>query len=125
MTFYPERIKAILDQELPFMTTEAILMDLAQKGYDRQEMHEIIKKHSVATGLFIKEEGGVNDLFTRLGDDPKFPLSEVELDVYLEDPARYAGAAIQQTEEYLEVIAVRLASYEDVSEEKRESEINV
>ena len=48
LTFYPERIKTILEQELPFMTTEAILMDLAHAGYDRQDMHELIKKHSVA-----------------------------------------------------------------------------
>ena len=104
LTFYPERIKAILDQELPFMTTEAILMDLAHAGHDRQEMHELIKEHSVAVGLAMKEEGVENNLFERLGNDPQFPLSKVELDVYLEHPERYAGAAVLQTEEFLEEV---------------------
>ena len=101
LTFYPARIKAILDQELPFMTTEAILMDLAHGGYDRQDMHELIKEHSVAAGLAVKEEGKTNNLFERLGADEKFPWDEAKLESYLANPQRYAGAAVMQTEEYL------------------------
>ena len=51
------------------MTTEALLMDLAHQGHDRQEMHELIKEHSVAAGLAVKEEGKINNLFERLGKD--------------------------------------------------------
>lgn len=102
LTFYPNRIKKLLNEELPFMASEAILMDLAKKGHSRQEMHEIIKKHSVETGIAIKEQGMDNDLFVRLGKDPNFPLSEKELNLYLENPQRFAGAAGIQTEEYLE-----------------------
>lgn len=102
LTFYPKRIKKLLNEELPFTASEAIIADLAKKGHNRQEMHEIIKKHSVAAGLAIKEEGVDNNLFERLGNDKKFPLSKSELEIYLEKPERFAGAAKKQTEEYLE-----------------------
>lgn len=101
LTFYPNRIKKLLNEELPFMASEAILMDLAKKGHDRQEIHEIIKKHSVQTAIAIKEQGSDNDLFTELGKDPNFPLSKQELNSYLENPQRFAGAAEIQTQEYL------------------------
>ncbi len=76
-------------------------MNLTKKGHDRQEIHEIIKKHSVQTAIAIKEQGSDNDLFTKLGKDPDFPLSEQELNSYLENPQRFAGAAEIQTQEYL------------------------
>ncbi len=104
LTFYPNRIKKLLNEELPFMASEAILMDLAKKGYGRQEMHEIIKNHSVQTAIAIKEQGSDNDLFTRLGKDPNFPLSEQKLNLYLENSQRFSGAAETQTEEYLEEV---------------------
>lgn len=115
LTFYPARIKAILDQELPFMTTEAILMDLAHAGYDRQEMHELIKEHSVAAWLAIKAQGNENNLFERLGQDDAFPLSVSDLAVYLHNSQRYAGAAVQQTQEYLrDIVVPKLHTYEHI-----------
>lgn len=76
-------------------------MDLAKESYDRQEIHEIIKSHSVTTGIRMKEEGEDNDLFSRLGQDDKFPLNEADLQKYLDKPMRFTGAAEIQTEEYL------------------------
>lgn len=55
LTFYPHRMKKLLLEELPYMCTEAILMDLVKQGYDRQHMHELIKEHSVACEIAIKE----------------------------------------------------------------------
>ena len=60
-------------------------MDLSKKEYGRQKMHEIIKNHSAQTAIAIKEQGKDNDLFTRLGKDPNFPLSKQELNLYLEE----------------------------------------
>ncbi len=102
LTFYPKRITRLLNEELPFMASEAILMDLVKEGYGRQEMHELMKHHSVETGIAIKEEGSDNDLFFRLGADSNFPLSEKDLNLYLERPKRFSGAADIQTTEYLE-----------------------
>jgi adenylosuccinate lyase len=67
-------------------------------------MHKLIEEHSHAAGLAIKEEGSDNDVFRRLGQDERFPLSESELNKYLEDPHRFTGRAEQQTEEFLDEI---------------------
>ncbi|KHO48176.1 MAG: adenylosuccinate lyase [archaeon GW2011_AR5] len=102
MVVYPAQVRKHLDEELPFMATEAILMHLAKQGKDRQEMHEIIKYHSVAAGNAVKLEGKRNDLFERLVADGRLGMSRQYLDNLLQEPERFAGAARQQTEEFLE-----------------------
>lgn len=101
MVVYPAQIKKHLNEELPFMATEVILMELSKKGHDRQEMHEIIKKHSVEAGKTVKMHGKSNDLFKRLAEDDAIPVTEEFLNKLLENPQRFAGAASTQTEEFL------------------------
>lgn len=101
LTFYPNRIRRLLNEELPLMASEAIIADLAKRGYDRQKVHKIMEKHSRAAGLAIKRRGIDNGLFDRLGRDPKFPMSKRKLGAYLKNPMRFAGAASIQTEEFL------------------------
>ncbi|MBC8500544.1 MAG: adenylosuccinate lyase [Nanoarchaeota archaeon] len=125
MVVYPAQIRRHLKQELPFMATETILMDLSKKGHDRQEMHEIIKIHSVAAGKAVKEKGKPNDLFERLAADPAIPVSRKYLDELLKNPERFAGAAAQQTEEFLqENVQPVLDKYQDLIG-KSDSTINV
>jgi len=125
MVVYPAQIRRHLNQELPFMTTEAILMDLSKKGHDRQEMHEIIKKHSVAAGKVVKEKGKPNDLFDRLAKDQSIPVDKRYLNSLLESPQRFAGPAAQQTEEFLqENVQPVLDKYQDLIG-KSDSTINV
>jgi adenylosuccinate lyase len=102
MVVYPAQIKKHLEQELPFMATEVILMELSKKGHDRQEMHEIIKQHSVSSAKAVKMEGKPNDLFRRLAQDPGIPVDEDFLFLLLKNSERFAGAAELQTEEFLE-----------------------
>jgi len=101
MVVYPAQIKKHMDEELPFMSTEVILMEMAKKGHDRQEMHEIIKKHSVDAAKVVKMKGKQNDLFERLAKDNDIAVDENFLNELLTDPKRFAGAAEVQTEEYL------------------------
>jgi adenylosuccinate lyase len=112
MVVYTAQIQRHLREELPFMTTEAILMDLAKKGHDRQEMHEIIKTHSVAAAKVVKEEGKSNDLFRRLAEDKNISLTEDYLNDLLKNPKRFTGAAESQVEDFLdEVIKPILTKY--------------
>ena len=53
-------------QELPFMATENIMMDAVKRGGDRQELHELIRQHSMAAGYAVKMEGKENDLLQRI-----------------------------------------------------------
>lgn len=97
---YPKMIKKHLDEELPFMATENILMYCVKKGGDRQALHERIRLHSKAAANKIKQEGGENDLLKRIQEDEAFGLSEAELDM-ITDVHQFTGRAKEQTEEFL------------------------
>ena len=56
------------------MATEKILMACVERGESRQEMHEVIREHSVAAGLAVKEQGKENDLLDRLAADDRIPF---------------------------------------------------
>jgi adenylosuccinate lyase len=97
----PQVIRRHLEEELPFMATEAILMRAVKRGGDRQDLHERIRRHSVAAAERVKNEGGINDLGERILSDPAFGLSEADMAEAL-DPARYVGRAPQQVDAFLE-----------------------
>ncbi len=99
-TVYPNMMKRHLDEELPFMATENILMYCVKKGGDRQELHEAIRRHSVATTKMIKLSGERNDLFDRILSDPVFGLTADELNS-LADPKLFTGCAPKQTSDFL------------------------
>lgn len=101
MVVFPAQIKKYLMAELPFMATEKILMEAVEKGESRQEMHEVVKEHSLAAGKVVKEEGGNNDLFARLADDERIPFSSEELEEMVSDYSQFTGRAKEQTEDFL------------------------
>ena len=89
----------ILGDALPFLATENLLMAAVKKGGDRQFLHEIIRKHSLAA----KEQtaqGKPNDLAERLIDDPDFPLERADV-LFELDPVRHIGRSVEQTERFL------------------------
>lgn len=104
LTVYPGMIKKHLDEELPFMATENILMYCVKKGGDRQALHERIRIHSMAAAKKIKQEGGENDLLSRILADEAFGLTEADLDMLM-DAGRFTGRAKEQTEEFLRDVA--------------------
>jgi adenylosuccinate lyase len=103
LVVYPNVIARHLDEELPFMATEAILMAAVAGGGDRQQVHERIRRHSQAAAAVVKEQGGENDLLARLAADPAF--KGIDLAAAL-NPAQFVGRAPQQVDEFLsEVVA--------------------
>lgn len=100
ITVYPHRIEKNLQEELPFMVTENILMYCVKKGGDRQLLHERIRLHSVEAAKRIKLEGGENDLIARIADDVSFGVSNEELRSLL-CAEQLIGRAKEQTEEFL------------------------
>ena len=97
----PAMIRKRLEEELPFMATETILMRAVRAGGDRQALHERIRQHSVAAGNRIKDEGAENDLIARIEGDPAFGLSRAEIASAL-DPRLHVGRAAEQVDEMLE-----------------------
>ncbi len=97
---YDKVIDKHIQAELPFMATENIMMRAVKNGGDRQELHERIRVHSIAAGAVVKEQGGENDLVSRIASDPAFGLTEEEIRAELK-PAAFIGRAPQQVEEFL------------------------
>ncbi len=97
---YDRVIDKHIQAELPFMATENIMMRAVKNGGDRQQLHEHIRVHSVAAGAVVKEQGGENDLVSRIAADPMFGLSEEEIRAELR-PSAFIGRAPQQVEEFL------------------------
>lgn len=100
LVVYEKIIEKHLWQELPFMATENIIMEGVKKGGDRQELHELIRTHSMAASRRVKEEGLDNDLLDRIGQDSRFGLSEEDLKKTL-NPSDYVGRAPQQVVEFI------------------------
>ena len=100
LVVYEKVITKRLMSELPFMATENIMMDAVKAGGDRQELHEKIRVHSMAAGRVVKEEGGENDLLTRIANDESFGMTLEQLQKIMK-PENFVGRAPQQTEEYI------------------------
>jgi adenylosuccinate lyase len=77
---WPKVIAKHVAAELPFMATENLLMAAVKKGGNRQELHEVIRNHSMAAGRKVKEEGLENDLLERIKNDPAFASIREEFD---------------------------------------------
>lgn len=101
MVVYEKMIRRHVDQELPFMATENILMEAVKRGGDRQELHERIRVYSMEAGKRVKEEGLDNNLIELIRQDKEFRLSEAEIAELL-DPVNFIGRAPEQVEEFLE-----------------------
>ena len=108
MVVFPKQVERHLRMELPFMSTEKILMEAVAQGESRQEMHEVVKEHSLAAGKVVKEEGLDNDLLERLGKDDRIPFSLAELNDLVGDYSQFTGRASAQTDEYIREVVVPL-----------------
>lgn len=100
-TIYPYVTRKHLNEELPFMATENIIMYCTRKGGDRQELHEAVREISVEVTKRIKLEGCDNDLLERIINDKRFDLTEHELNKIM-DINNFVGLAPQQAEEFIE-----------------------
>jgi len=87
--------------QMPFMATERWLMVAVQAGGDRQEVHEVIRRHSLTVADAVAR-GETNDLIERLSTDTAF--KSVQKDALLAelDPARYVGRSPEQVAEFLD-----------------------
>jgi adenylosuccinate lyase len=104
MVVYPKQIEKHLREELPFMATEKILMACVERGKSRQEMHEVIRDHSVDAGLAVKQKGASNDLIERLAADDRIPFSADELASIVQNYQEFTGRATAQTHEFLDEV---------------------
>jgi adenylosuccinate lyase len=104
LVVYERTIRNNLMIELPFMATENILMSAVNTGgADRQEAHEVIRTHSQAAALRVKNEAGPNDLIQRLREDRLFRTMNIDWDSIL-NPNLYVGRAPEQVDRFIQQI---------------------
>jgi adenylosuccinate lyase len=121
----PEVVRRNLAEHLPFMATETILMQATTRGGDRQELHERIRKHSMAAAKRMKEGGAQADLLERIAGDEAFGLDENELQA-LVDPVRFVGRAPEQVATFLDTaVAPVLERLAEEAGQLQEAEIHV
>lgn len=100
LVVYKNVIKKHIEEELPFMATENIMINAVKNGADRQEVHEKIRQYSIETSKNIKLEGKPNDLIDKICADDDFKLKKEDILNILE-PKNFIGRCVEQVEEYL------------------------
>lgn len=114
ISVYPKIIAKNVDKELPFMITESVIMEAVQNGADRQEIHELIRVHSMKSFNQISVLNYSNDLIDRIINDKRIPIDREKLQL-MKDPKHFIGFSIQQTEEFI---------YNDVDSILNENNLN-
>jgi adenylosuccinate lyase len=93
-----------------FAATERLLMELVKAGADRQEMHELIRRHSLAAWAAI-EQGDVNPLGDSLASDAEvLTYLDSEQVRALLDAREYVGDAPQRALDLATEIREKLAT---------------
>jgi adenylosuccinate lyase len=92
---------------LPYTATENLMMAAVAAGADRQEVHEVVRRHSLEVAARVKEVSAApTELLDRLRADPAFTKVDFE---QLLGAHQFVGRAPEQVNEFvaLEVIPVR------------------
>jgi adenylosuccinate lyase len=119
-------IRRHVEESLPFLVTERLLMRGVKAGGDRQRLHEVIRGHSLAVSQAIAEQGATNDLVTRLAADPAFRTLGVAARPDELNPMQYVGRAPEQVDHFLdEVLAAALHRIETVAPATSAAEVKV
>lgn len=98
---HPARIRRRVDDELPFMATEEIIVRFVRAGGDRQEAHELIRGHSIDAARAVKDGAPRNDMLERLAADPAFGVPLEDL-LAVTQPTRFVGRSPEQVVEFLD-----------------------
>ncbi|MBI2742357.1 MAG: adenylosuccinate lyase [Chlamydiales bacterium] len=96
----PKIIQKNLNEELPFLATETILMEAVKKGGDRQKIHARLKEHAHQAALQIKEGGDASSLLQEISKDREIGLTQKEI-ANLCRIELFTGRAKEQIEEFL------------------------
>jgi len=97
---FEEKINSELSEQLPFLATTKILMECVKAGMGREVAHEIIKKYATTTTP--------SNFFAALVSEKDFPLSLDQLNKLIQNPAEFAGLAVEQVNTVKEMINLQI-----------------
>ena len=93
---FEEKINSELSEQLPLLATTKILMECVKAGMGREVAYGLIKKHATSTTP--------SNFFAALVNEKDFPLSLDQLNKLIQNPAEFAGLAIEQVNTVKEMI---------------------
>jgi len=97
---FEEKINSELSEQLPVLATAKILMECVKAGMGREVAHEIIKKHATTTTP--------SNFFAALVSEKDFPLTIDQLIKLIQNPADFAGLAVEQVNTVKEMISSQI-----------------
>lgn len=95
-------IEKTINEYLPFIATENLMMEAVKKGGNRQDIHEIIRSCSMKATDEMKQ-GRECNLMKLLSAEKEFGLTEEEMTALL-DAKNYIGRCPEQVESFLSQI---------------------
>lgn len=93
-------IERRIREELPFIASENLIVEMVKKGADRQKCHQIIKNISREASDQVKQQGNSNDFIERVQNEPFFQPIKDDLDKIF-DPSTFIGRAPEQVTRFL------------------------
>lgn len=127
LVVYPKKVAARVQEKLPFMITESIMMRMVAKGANRQDAHEKIRLLSNEASSVVKIEAKPNDLVARIRATEFFSPIWDELDDMLR-PALYIGRSVEIVERFCGeggVLDEKIHPYRGSIERSTTAELNV
>lgn len=97
-------IEKELDRYLPFLATTRIMLAAVGRGLGREEAHELVKTHTVAAALALRD-GKDPDVLGRLAGDERLGLDRPALEDALSDRTVFTGLASRQVASVAERVA--------------------
>jgi adenylosuccinate lyase len=101
---YPAVIAREVERYLPFLATTKVLMAAVRHGVGREEAHEVVKEHAVATALALRAGQADNDLLDRLAADSRLGLDRDALAAAVAEPLSFVGSAVPQVEAFVAAV---------------------
>lgn len=99
LVVHPAVVARNLNDHLPFMATETVLMHATARGGDRQDLHERIRRHAHAAADEMKQ-GRPADLVHRIAGDDAFGMTATQIEDLI-DARRFVGRAPEQVDRFL------------------------
>ena len=100
-------VEKTVQEYLPFIATENLMMEAVKRGGDRQQIHEIIRTCSMEATAKMKN-GEACDLLSRLAAEKEFGMTEAEMKELL-TPSLYIGRCPEQVDALVKKIQPLLA----------------
>jgi adenylosuccinate lyase len=112
---YPAVIERELENQLPFLATTKLLVAAVRNGVGREEAHEVIQQHAVATARALRQYDGsaATSLVDRLADDGRLGLDRAHIVAAIAEPLSFTGSARSQVAAFAERVAHIIAKHPD------------